>query len=335
MPLSKVKVGIIGLGDWGVCHLQALQSLPQFEVTAVCDLNEARMRELADRYGIAGVYGNSAELCADPGLDLVIVATYEKGHLEPTLQALRAGKHVLVEKPVSTVAAEAREMQRVAAEQGRIIVPGHVLRFDSRYASVRRAIAVGAIGKPVSLYMKRSRPKSMFAIYKRTHTVYMSTVHDLDIALWCAGSRVRKVKAWGRRVTGADVPDLLWATLEFANGAIAVLESDWLTPDRAGVGTNDYLEVIGDAGTVRLDASNPGWRMWNDADGAIPADVHFHYGLADVFAGALKEQLGYVCRCIAEGRQPDYISFADAVHVIEVANAIEQSIDSGREVELE
>ncbi|MCC2683753.1 MAG: dehydrogenase [Paenibacillaceae bacterium] len=91
MRSSKVKVGIIGLGDWGVCHLQALQSLPDAEVAAVCDLNEAKMLELADRYGIAGVYGNSADLCADPELDLIIVATYEKGHLEPTLQALRAG----------------------------------------------------------------------------------------------------------------------------------------------------------------------------------------------------------------------------------------------------
>lgn len=328
---DSVKVGIIGLGDWGECHLQAFQTVPGVEVVAICDRNEERVRLMAERYGVAHAYTNDQEIYSRDDIDLVSVVTYEKSHLQPVLDSLRSGKHVLVEKPVSVVAEEVSQMARAAQEAGKMIFPGHVLRFDARYAGMKQAISSGEIGRPLSLYMKRSRKRSMFEIYKRTHTVYMSTVHDIDIALWYAGGRVNRVQAWGRTPSGADVPDLLWAMLHFDHGGVAVLESDWLTPDHAGIDNNDFAEVIGESGILRLDVASPGYHLLQDRTGRQPADFYIHYSLAGQYGGALTAQMDYVCRCVREGTERGYTSFADAVHGIEIAQAIERAIKSGVE----
>src|SRR5690606_5402757 len=124
----------------------------------------------------------------------------ENEHFGPVIGALTSGKHVLVEKPVSTKLEEAAEMAKVAAEHGKFIFPGHLLRFEPRYADIYNAIRSGRIGEPQSMYLKRGRTKGMFRTYKRTHTVFELTVHDLDVAIWYAGSRVKSVKAYGKAV---------------------------------------------------------------------------------------------------------------------------------------
>lgn len=336
MPMDRwvhqVRVGIIGLGDWGVCHLQAFQSLPHVKVVALCDIDENRVQALAEQYQVERYYTDLQQFLAHGDMDLVSVVTYEKDHLAPVLQSLQAGKHVLVEKPVSIEENEALQMEQMAQQCGKIIVPGHVLRFDSRYVGMYQAIRNGEIGELASIYMKRSRKKSMFATYQRTHTVYMSTVHDIDLALWYTESKVRKVKAWGRKPPGAEVPNLLWAMLQFENGAVAVMESDWLTPDHAGVDNNDFAEVIGDSGLLRLDVASPGYHLFNDHAGRAGADFHIHYEVAGTYKGALTAQMEYVSECVRLGQSPQYTSFTDAVHGIEVANAIERSIESGAEI---
>lgn len=331
---DKVKVGIVGLGDWGEAHLQAFQSVPFAEVVSICDINEERAQSLAEKYGVPRAFQHAEQHNAQPDLDLVSVVTYEKDHLEPVLSALKNGKHVIVEKPVSVLANEAHQMEAEAKRQGKMIFPGHVLRFDARYASLHQAIRSGEIGVPISLYLKRSRKKSMFAVYQRTHTVFMSTVHDIDIALWYTGSRVRKVSARGIWTTTAEVPDLLWASLEFENGALAVLESDWLTPDSFHAGVNDAAEVIGDRGILQLNTLANGLYGWSDQKGSLAPDAFIHYALADRYRGALHEQMSYICQCLISGQEPLYVSFADAVHGIEIAEAIERSIASGKEIKL-
>ncbi|PYI57292.1 Gfo/Idh/MocA family protein [Paenibacillus flagellatus] len=328
--MRKTKVGIIGLGSWGGCHLEAFRSMPQAEVVAICDRNEERVRELADRYSIAHAYTNSEELLARDDIELVSIATFESEHFAPAIEALRSGKHVLVEKPVTTKLAEAIEMQRTAEERGKFIVPGHLLRFEPRYADIREAIVSGRIGAPHSMYLKRARTKSMFRTYKRTHTVFELTVHDLDLAIWYAGSRVRTVKAYGKAVHDEVVPDILWSCLEFENGTLAFLHSNWMTPDEAGIVMNDSIEVIGANGTAQFANGGSDMQLL-DARGRATPDYSIHHTRNGTSTGALREQLTYLCDCAAGGTAPSYVSFADAVHGIAVAEAIIRSCASGKE----
>jgi UDP-N-acetylglucosamine 3-dehydrogenase len=331
--MDKVKVGILGLGRWGMNHLEAFCSLAQAEVVAVCDHSPEKLELAGQKYGIKQLYANVDDLILNDDIDLISVVTFESQHLEPTLKALRSGKHVLVEKPVTTRPEEAREMQAVAADSGSLLLPGHLLRFDPRYAAIKEAIQSGKVGTPVSMYMKRAREQFLFDTFKRVHTVYELMIHDIDLAIWYAGCRVQKVKAYGRTLSGSSSPEVLWANLEFENGAIAVLHSNWMTPDAAGIEIADAIEVIGQRGTAHFESSHSGLHIW-DGGGRWTPDIHIHVKLHGETIGSLREQFTYICRCIAQGAEPSVISFADAVHGVEVADAIVASCEKGQEIVL-
>ncbi len=332
--MKKIKVGIIGLGSWGECHLEAYCSIPSVEVVAICENNKSRLEEITARYRGLDVYSNAEQFWERDDIDLVSVVTYEKAHLEPVMRALKSGKHVLVEKPVSTVLDEAIQMQETAQQYGKFVAPGHLLRFDARYAQIYEALHDEGLGKPISIYLKRSREKKLFATYQRTHTVFELSVHDIDTAIWYARSRVTKVKAYGRHAMGADVPDILWSCLEFENGVLAVIESNWMTPERAGLAMDDCTEVIGEKGVAHFETRNSGLQLWGDQSGRVSVDQHIHYRVGGKIHGALKEQLEYLCECIRMGVSPERVSFPDAIHGIQVAHAIEQSARTGQEITL-
>ncbi len=330
--MKKLKVGIIGLGSWGLSHLEAYGQLPFAEVAAVCDANSERLRIAREQYRVPNVYSDTeAMLAGEPDIELISVVTYERNHLQPTLQALRAGKHVIVEKPVTTVPEEAERMLAASREYGRHVVPGHLLRFEPKYAEIKQIIEDGRIGKPVSIYLKRSRENGLFATYRRTHTVYELMVHDLDQAIWYAGSKVKKVYATGCSVTGEESPEVLWAQLQFENGAVAVLHSNWMTPDAAGIAINDYTEVIGETGIAHFDTGLAGVQAWTGT-GRGTTDVSIHHRQHGRVIGCLADQLNYVGQCILYGRAPTAVSFEDALHGVEVADAIVKSSRQGKEI---
>lgn len=331
--MTNVRVGIIGLGSWGACHLEAFQSLPNVEVVAVCDRRPERFAALAERLGSTSQYEAPQQLWERDDIDLVSVVTVEHDHLTSVVGALRAGKHVIVEKPVATELRAAREMQAVADEQGRYLIPGHLLRFEPRYAEAYDSIHSEHVGPAVSMYLKRSRQKSLYTTYQRTHTVYELMVHDIDLAIWYAGGRATSVRAYGRTIEGGATPELLWACVEFDSGTLALLQSNWLTPDAAGIAIADSAEIIGKYGIASFETSTAGLQIWNQSGRSTP-DFAIHALVAGQVVGALREQLNYVCTSIQHGRTPDYVSFTDAVHGIEIAEAIIESLRIGQDVQL-
>lgn len=340
--MTPIRVAVVGLGSWGECHVQALQALPQAEIVAVYDASPQRTEQIAARYGVPGIE-NLESLWARDDVDLVGVATPEAHHLDAVLRALHSGKHVLVEKPISTRPEDARAMQRAAHETGRFVVPGHVLRFDARYAEVKRHLDAGDIGRVLSLFSTRARPQSQLAVHGRTHTAFVLMPHDIDLALWWTGSRVQNVRAFARRVSdearvsAGDAPDVLWANLEFDNGALAVLQSSWLLPGASRVERADVAEVTGERGLLQVQTSESGFAWWSDDPlqaGRHSPDLSLHYPIAGHFCGALREQFAYLCVCIRNQKAPLHLSFDDAVHGVEIAAAIVQSAATGRDVAL-
>ena len=340
--MNTVNVAVLGLGGWGECHVQAIQSLPQATIAAIYDSDEQRTAHIAARYGVPALR-SPEELWASDEVDLVIVATPEAHHFEAVTRALETGKHVFVEKPVSTSPDQARAMSHAAGVAGRLLVPGHILRFDARYASIKTHLEQDRIGRVLSLFSKRARPQEQLAIHGRAPTVFTLMVHDIDLALWWIGERVTRVRghalrvAASQRVTTGEAPDILWATLEFESGALATLQSSWLLPAAARIEMADSAEIIGERGMLNAQTSDSGFEWWSDeahSAGRHSPDLGIHSQLAGRATGALFTQLGYLCDCIRERKSPDYVSFEDAVHGVEIAAAIIQSAREEREVSL-
>src|SRR6476659_5522827 len=99
--MNRIRCGVIGLGWFGEHHVDTLKQLPQAEVTAICTRRPERLAEVAGKYGIGVTFTDYREMLADPDIDLVSIVTHVADHLEPTLAAIRAGKHVFLEKPMA------------------------------------------------------------------------------------------------------------------------------------------------------------------------------------------------------------------------------------------
>jgi predicted dehydrogenase len=143
--MTKIKAGIIGTGFIGPVHLEALRRLG-IPVTALCDLPE-RAKTSADRYGIPEAFADYRELLRSPNVDVVHIASPNRFHAEMSLAALRAGKHVVCEKPLAMNTRETAQIVKLARASGKVFAVNYNVRFYPAVLALRRAVASGELGE--------------------------------------------------------------------------------------------------------------------------------------------------------------------------------------------
>jgi predicted dehydrogenase len=332
VQIPKLRVGLVGCGAFGESHLMTMAGIPFLQVTAVTDVVMERASKMAKRYKVPHVAPDFRELCSQPDVDAVSVVTTEDQHLEPVLSALENGKHVFVEKPMATRLADAEKMLAAARASGLILMPGHILRFETKYATVKEQIDSGRLGRVLSIYTRRNRPKWQGKIYKRTPIVLETAIHDIDTMLWYTGKKVKSVRAYEICAEGAKDADIIWATLRFEDKAIGVLETNWILPDKTPH-LDDFLQVITTSGFANLDMMNSGLFIGHE-DGTELPDVCYEPRLRGSVYGALREELSYFGLCALEGRKPDLLGAEDGVEALRVGLAVVESARTDREVEV-
>ncbi|MDQ7842843.1 MAG: Gfo/Idh/MocA family oxidoreductase [Armatimonadota bacterium] len=234
----RVRVGVVGLGQWGRHHARIYAGLPDVELVGVVDLNRAELRGFVNRYRTAG-YTDYRELIGK--VDAVSVAAPTALHHEITRAFLRAGIHCLVEKPITTTVAEAEELVELADRRDLVLLVGHVERFKP---AVRRLIELSR--DPLFIQARRVRP------YDRNRVMDVGVVmdlmvHDIDIVLSLAGGRVTDVGGMGVQIHNSH-EDLAVAHLSFSSGCVA-----WLLASRVSADKVAEIEVTTADRAIRLD----------------------------------------------------------------------------------
>lgn len=331
--MKPVRIGLVGCGLFGRSHLEAFRGLADVEVPAVFDTDLDRARQLAAEFGIPRVCESLEELCALPELDAVDVVTTEDAHAKPTLHAFAEGKHVFVEKPMALDPGDCELMIQAAETAGRILMVGHILRFETKYRLLKDAVASGRFGRIVSMHARRNRPKTLLERYQRTHPALENSIHDVDLMLWYTGQRVRRVRGYQRNATGVRHADVFWGIIEFDKETIGVVETIWLLPQQAGVGLDDAFHLVGTrgVGNVRLEPGS--LTFWTEAGFETP-DVSYGPLVAGVAGGALREELLYFCECVRNNRPPELIKAAEAAYAVEVTRALVESAVAGKDLSL-
>lgn len=332
--LPILRFGIVGLGSFGETYLACLTALRMIagvEVSAVCSRSASRAQALATEYGVPRWYTDVSTLAADPSVDVVCVVTTEHEHCAPTLTALRAGKDAIVEKPLATTLADANQMIQEAELQKRRLLVAQTLRFDVLYRQVTERVRAGEMGEIVSIQTRRNRPAELTKRYRRTHPLLETGILDVDVMLWLSQSTVRRVRAFTRTVNPAPTPDLVWGILEFASGALGVLETNWLAPSNGGVATDDALTVTGRRGSARIDLSRAPVSFSTDAGYVVP-DISYEARWGREPGGALREELLYFVRCLRDGRDADHVPLAEVRHGLAVTLALIRSATEDRDV---
>jgi predicted dehydrogenase len=268
---------------------------------------------------------------AEIGLEAVCIVTVESEHLKPVEAAARARKHILVEKAMAHSVAEVEKMIAAARQADVILMPGHLLRFETRYAMIKEMLVNHELGSVASIQARRNRTKGNFKKYARAHPIFATSVHDIDVLLWYTQGGVHRVRGWQRNVQGSQTPDLVWGIIEFSNGVLGIIESTWLTPDAAGVFSNDMLQLITDKGIARLDLVDGGLSFRLESGYYVP-DIIGAPRIRGHVEGSLAAELSYFLTCVVNGEKPQVITAEEAREGIRVAVALVESATKGQDV---
>jgi len=226
---SKIKVAVVGAGAMGRNHLRVLNDLPSALLVGVADASDAVAQEVARKHHIPA-YLDYSEMLDGARPQAVVVAVPTILHRDVTLEAVRRGMHVLVEKPLAFTVVEGQEMLAAAQAAGVILTVGHVERYNPAIVELHRRLQAEQLGRVFQMHARRLGP---FPPRVRDVGVVIDlATHDIDIMRYLSGSDVVRVYAETARRIHTQHEDLLSGLLRFADGSIGVLDINWLTPTK-------------------------------------------------------------------------------------------------------
>lgn len=244
-PRSTPRVVVVGCGHWGknlardFCKLGALE--------AVVEANRDTAREICERLGTKAVDLDGA--LNDPAVDGVVVALPAAAHAEIAEKALRAGKHVYVEKPLALNRSDGERLVKLARSRGSKLMVGHLLQYHPAFMELRRQVRDGRLGKLHYIYSNRLS----FGIIRREEDALWSLgPHDFSMILSLADEEPEDVTAQGTYALHAGISDVAQVQLGFASGLRAHVLCSWLHPFK-----EQRLVVIGERGALVFEDSHP------------------------------------------------------------------------------
>ncbi len=341
MDESPAGFGVVGLGVWGENHLKAYAGVPGCQVIGVCDLNADLARQRAEEFGIPFWTTDYRKLLGRPGLQAVSVVTPDFAHYELALAAVQAGKHLLVEKPLTTSVEQAEHLALAAVQAGVVLMVDFHNRWNPAFAEVRRAVEQGEVGEVqmVSLLLNDTLwvPTEMLSWAGRSTVAWFLASHLADLARWLTGREVERVYAVARSrvlsARGLDTPDFFQSLLEMQGGAVVHLENCWIMANSQPNLFDLKMELFGSEGSLYVDMATHRMLQKYTADGGKYPDMAVVQEVQGRWGGFGLESVRHFARCVRGQEQP-LIGLADAVENVRIVAALHESAASGRPVTL-
>ena len=327
--MEQLRVGVIGVGWFGTVHCRAIADHPQLELAALCDASEDRLAEMAREHGVARTCTDYRELVDDPEIDALAVVTPWDHHATPTLAGLAAGKHVLVEKPMASTVEDCQRMCDAARDAEAILMVGHICRFNPRYASAKREIDAGRIGKVVAINARRNVPTQWVIDQLDSISPILHTCsHDTDMMLWLTDAKVVSTYAQTVNTLGRAYDDMAQLMYRFDSGATAIYEGAWCMPDTSPFELDERMSVIGTEGFIHIQDTFPNIGVCSK-EGFKTPDTTYWPELHGITGGALRDEWSYFARCVLEGTRPALITPEEAMEAVRTVLAAHESATSG------
>ncbi len=230
------SVSIFGIGEWGYNHLRTFQSLPDAKVVAVCDLSDKLLDKARRQFPSTPVTKIAAE--AIEKAEAVVIASSAKTHYALAKQALTAGRHVLVEKPLALQVDEGQALVALAEAQKRVLMVGHLLLYHPAVVQAKAMIDAGDLGRPLYLYTQRL---NLGRIRSDENVVWSLAPHDVSLALHFFGGAPTAVAARGQDYLQPGIQDTAFLTMDFPGKRLAHTHVSWLDPHKVR-----RLTIVGD-----------------------------------------------------------------------------------------
>jgi predicted dehydrogenase len=341
---SPLGFAVVGTGMIAAYHAQAIAQTPGAHLVGVVSRSPERGAAFAAKHSIPVVTATVEEMAARADVQVINVTTPSGAHLDPTLAAIRAGRHVVVEKPLETTPAHCDQIIAAADAAGVKVAAIFQGRFGAGAQRVKAAIEAGRLGRLVlaSAYVKWHRTADYYrTAWKGTWeldgggALMNQAIHGADLLQWLAGLPVEVTGRFTRRVhTGIQADDTTVATLQFADGALGTIE----TSTALWPGWSRRIEVCGEHGSICLEddhiarwdfaRAEPGDEAIRQArrDDALGSGAGTPGGIS--LAGHLR-QIGDLVEAVRAGRAPA-IDAREGRKAVALVHAIYESAKSGR-----
>jgi predicted dehydrogenase len=339
---EKLQVAVVGCGYWGPNLIRNIAAFPNVTLRALCDLDAERLDRMSRQYNPTYQTQNFEEILQDDQIEAVVIATSASTHFKLTEMALQAGKHVLVEKPLSLHSDDALKLVALAEAQDRRLMVGHTFQYNPAVNKVRDLILAGEIGDIIYAYMTRV---NLGIIRDDLNVMWNLAPHDISILLWTFNSLPVRVSARGfspLRPTSHHMEDIVFIVLEFANGAVAHIHNSWLDPNKTRQAT-----FVGTQKMIVYDDVNPDRKVQIFDKGVVQVESPVSFGEfqltirdGDVLipriktTEPLKAEMEHFIHCIRTGQRP-HSDGINGWQVVRIMEAADQSIhQNGLAVEL-
>jgi predicted dehydrogenase len=335
---KTVGVAIIGCGYWGMNYVRIFQELPNARLVAVCDQRPQRLEEVVRRYPALQCRRDIREVLRLKGVDVVVVCTEASRHFAIAKSCLEAGKHALVEKPLTTSEQDASELIALAESKALTLMVGHTFVYNSGIRKLKECIGQSQV------YYLHAKRTNLGPIRWDVSALWDLATHDIAIFGYLLDRSPAWVSAVGSRILSTTREDVGFVTLGYDDGVLANIQVSWVDPTKA----REIFVVCSDKQVV-----------FNDLNGLEPVKV-FERGVSPLAAKAssfgehqllirdgdivsprveVTEPLKVECRhfldCVMDGKRP-ITDGTEGLQVLYVLKAIDRSIQlRGQRVEVE
>jgi predicted dehydrogenase len=321
-----VTVGVVGLGYWGPNLARNFDRLPGAQLTWLCDASQEALDRWASSFPGARTTTDPAELLGDDALDAVIVATPVPTHAGLAQQALEAGKHCFVEKPLAQSTADAEQVVAAAESAGRILMVGHLLEYHPGVTKLKEIADSGELGDIHYIYGNRLNLGKLRA---DENALWSLGAHDVSVVLALVGEEPSEASAYGESYMRPGVEDVVFCYLRFPSGVAAHLHLSWLDPHkerRFTVVGSKRMATFDDMSLERkIEIYDKGFDQDFESYGeyiARSGDIHSPRVSNEE---PLRIECSHFLECITEGREPRS-GPESGLRVVRVLEALQASL---------
>ncbi|MCL4879040.1 MAG: Gfo/Idh/MocA family oxidoreductase [Anaerolineae bacterium] len=336
--MAKLNIAVIGAGYWGPNLIRNVAQIPSAQLHTLCDRDQRRLAQIAQQYAPLHQTSEPSEVFSRPDIDGVIIATPAHTHFEITQQALEAGKHVLVEKPLALTSNDARELIALAESQHCILMVGHVFEYNPSVHKLRDLVKSGELGQIYYIYSTRV---NLGKIRDDLNAFWNLAAHDVSIINMLLDEMPRRVAAHGFSYLQPALEDVVFAVLEYESGVAAHIHTSWLDPNKVR-----QMTVVGEKKMVVYDdvSDNP-ITIYDKGAAWVEDASSFGIHRLQTFTGdiyiprlptvePLRMEVEHFLDCIRTGETPLSDGY-DGLRVVQVLEAVSESLrKKGSPVEL-
>lgn len=324
-----VEIAVVGVGGWGKNLARNYYQIVESNLRYICDLDDKKLETMGQQYPGTRLTKSFDDLLEDDELDAIVIATTAPGHYPLAKRALEAGKDVYVEKPFVLEVEQAHELNRIADENERVLMVGHLLEYHPVVTRLKSMIESNELGDVYYVYSQRL---NLGTVREDENALWNFAPHDISAILYLLGKEPVDVSARGQAYLQRDVEDVVFLTLSFADNTMAHIHVSWLDPHkvrRLTIVGSDKMAVFDDLETTeKLRIYDKGAKLSQDYD-TFAEYVGLRFGDITIPHVKTGEPLRIECmhfiNCV-ETRSRPVSDGQDGLRVIQVLDAAQRSL---------